>query len=58
LVLLVSYSVVLVVRRLRVGRSRNLRSIWERGKRFISSPYRPDWPWGPPSVVFSDQNGP
>lgn len=37
---------VLIVRRLRIGRSRNLGSIWEMGKRFITSPNRPDWLWG------------
>ena len=49
---------VLIVTRLRIGRSRNLGSIWEICKRFITSPNRPDWLWGPASVLFSEQNEP
>jgi hypothetical protein len=56
LVLLVSCTVVFIVRRLRC--SRNLGQIWERCTRFITSPDLPGWPWGTTNVVFSERNGP
>jgi hypothetical protein len=46
-------SSVGIVTRLQAGRPRDRSSVHGSGKRFFSSPQRPDWLWGPSSLLYN-----